>query len=437
MLKELREKRTKAVAEARAIYAKAEAENRDMNAQENEQFDKFLEEERSLGEQIDAAEKSESRLSWLKDAEADLQRSAGRKTNPGEPGDEQRGRGRGDDEDRSRKPIEIECRGLKFRAEPGSPVWNRHQDEALEQYRRYLVTGEKRDLQMDLSTAGGFLVTPERIGTEILKDVDNASPIREIIRKFTVMDAASLGVATITDRISSRRRGSELGAPTADTSLKFGKRSLTPSPTVGEILVSGDLLRVSSMNPEAIIRQEIAYEEAIGLEQEYMTGTGANEPLGLFTASADGIPTTRDISTGNADDAPTFDGLTRAKMALKLAYRNRAKWLFHRDVLTVIMLIKDGNGQYIWQPSKQEGEPDRLLGLPVVESEYAPNTLTTGLYAGLIGDFDWYWHVDQIGLEIKRLDELHARTNQVGFLYRAKNDAAPMRSEAFARVKLG
>lgn len=433
-IKEKRELRAKHIADARAIHTKAAGEKRDMTAAENEQFDKLMQQQEALKTEIEAEERAAGRMAGLDAAEAELEESAGRQTPARRPG-EDRGRGGRADAEDATKPITFEVRGRQYTAIAGTPMHNRCR--AAEEFRGYLQRGETRDLQMDLQTSGGYIVTPESMVAELIKNVDNATPFRDKIRKFTVVDAASLGAATLTDRISSRTRGSELGQPTTDTNLKFGKRSLTPSPTTGLIKVSRDLMRSAVMSPESIVLAEIQYEEAIGLEQEYMTGSGANAPLGVFTAHADGIPTSRDVSTGNTATAITFDGLISAKMALKQAYRNRANWLFHRDAVTQIMKIKDGQGQYIWQQSVQAGTPDRILNVPVLESEYAPSTFTTGLYVGLIGDFDWYWHVDQLALEIQRLMELYAATNQVGFMYRAKNDAAPMKSEAFARVKLG
>ena len=69
-------------------------------------------------------------------------------------------------------------------------------------------------------------------------------------------------------------------------------------------------------------------------------------------------------------------------------------------------------------------------------SEYAPNTFTTGLYVGIIGDFSRYWIVDSLQLQFQRLVELYAATNQVGCIGRAETDAVPVLAEAFARVKL-
>ena len=85
----------------------------------------------------------------------------------------------------------------------------------------------------------------------------------------------------------------------------------------------------------------------------------------------------------------------------------------------------------------QVGEPDRLLGLPYFESEFVPNTFTTGLYVGILGDFSYYWIADDIQMQVQRLVELYAETNQVGLILRAATDAMPVLEEAFVRVKLG
>ena len=83
------------------------------------------------------------------------------------------------------------------------------------------------------------------------------------------------------------------------------------------------------------MRERLAYKFAVTMEQAYMTGTGAGQPLGVFVASADGITTARDVATDNAATAPTFNGLINAKYALKGQYWPAAKWLMHRDVVKV------------------------------------------------------------------------------------------------------
>src|SRR5690606_2542035 len=132
----------------------------------------------------------------------------------------------------------------------------------------------------------------------------------------------------------------------------------------------------------------------------------------------------------------TTDGLISAKYELKAQYWGRATWLFHRDAVEQIAKLKDGNGQYLWQPSVQAGQPDRLLNFPVRMSEFAPNTFTSGLYVGILGDFSWYWIADSLSFQVQRLMELYAETNQDGFIVRVETDGMPVLSEAFVRVKL-
>jgi HK97 family phage major capsid protein len=70
-------------------------------------------------------------------------------------------------------------------------------------------------------------------------------------------------------------------------------------------------------------------------------------------------------------------------------------------------------------------------------SEFAPSTMTTGLYVGLIGDLSYYWIADQMGVQIQRLQELYAMTNQDAFVGRLACDAMPVLENAFARVTMG
>ena len=76
------------------------------------------------------------------------------------------------------------------------------------------------------------------------------------------------------------------------------------------------------------------------------------------------------------------------------------------------------------------------MGFPFLMSEYAPSTFTTGLYVGILGDFSLYWIVDALSMEVQRLEELYAATNQIGFIGRLETDGAPVLEEAFTRVKL-
>src|SRR5262249_38266552 len=153
------------------------------------------------------------------------------------------------------------------------------------------------------------------------------------------------------------------------------------------------------------------------------------QPLGLFTASPQGISVARDVSAGNLITGPTFDGLINALYSLKTQYQGRAAWIFHRTIVALIAKLKDLEGRYVWQPSIQAGQPDLLLAKRLIMTEHAPSVVAPNAYVGMIGDYSYYWVADAQGFQVQRLDELYARTNQVGFIGRLESDAMPVLEE--------
>lgn len=295
---------------------------------------------------------------------------------------------------------------------------------------------EYRAMQADNDTGGGYLIAPQQMVMDLLKKVDDVAVIRQFATVQQLTEAASLGVPTLDsdaddwDWVSELKTGDE-------TEVGVGKRELRPHPMAKLVLISNTLLRKAAMNPETIVRERLGYKNGVTQEKGYMTGDGNQKPLGVFTASDNGISTDRDVSTGNTETSIMPDGLIEAKYTLKQAYWARARWIFHRDAIKQIRKLKDGNGQYIWQSGISGGAPDRILELPYTASEFAPNTFTSGQYVGILGDFKYYWIVDALNMQIQRLVELYARTNQTGFIGRYEGDGMPVLEEAFVRVELG
>lgn len=295
---------------------------------------------------------------------------------------------------------------------------------------------EYHNLVQDNPAAAGYLVAPEQFASDIIKELDNATFMRGICKVLPPLRGAqSMGFPKRTSRMTRAAWGTEISAPTTDTELAFGKREFKPKPASAEILISNTLMR-NRPDADTILRDEMAFMFGELEEIAYMTGSGAGQPLGTFIASADGISASRDVSTGNTATEIKFDGLMAAKYSIKQQYQARLQWILHREAVLQIAKLKDSNNQYIWQPSVVADQPDRLLGKPVNMTEYAPHTFTTGLYVGIIGDFQNYWICDSLEMQIKVLVELYARQDQIDYLGRIETDGMPVLEEAFARVKL-
>jgi HK97 family phage major capsid protein len=293
---------------------------------------------------------------------------------------------------------------------------------------------ELRALQADSDIYGGYMVPMQQVDG-LIQNVDNLVYMRQWATVYAVPNADSLGAVSLDNDPADPTWTSELDIGTEDSTMSLGKRNLHPHPLAKYIKISRTLLR-KVPDVEGLVNERLGYKFAVTEENSYLNGDGSNEPLGIFTASDDGIPTSRDVSTGNETTSIKFDGMIEAKYTLKTQYWPRARWLFHRDGVKQIAKLKDGEGQYIWRESVRVGEPDRILGIPAYMSEYAPNTFTTGQYVGALGDFSNYWIADSLTMAMQRLVELFAATNQVGIVGRLESDGMPVLSEAFVRVTL-
>lgn len=420
--KELRQRRAGLIVDARKMTELGETENRNLSGEEQENYDKLWAEVGNLEKRYLRIEETQKQ-ELLLDASMDPVRPDDLAT--------------GTPEQRTASATDA----LQTTTDP------RASDEYRSGYEKYLRFGdnavshytaiERRALQADSDVDGGYLAAPQQMSSELLKAVDDATFVRRRGRVEQIQGGGSLGVVSLDTQPSFFAWNSEIGTPTEDSSMKFGKRALTTQPATGFIKVSETLIRKSVMSIESIIRAQFAILYGEEEESAFMTGNGANEPLGVFTASAHGISTGRDKSAGNTVTSMTFDGLIEAKYFLKPQYWAKAAWAFHRDGVKQLMKLKDGEGQYIWQQSVQVGQPDRVLGLPMEVSEFVPNTFTTGLYVGILADWSFYWILEGVPLTIKVLDQLYAEKDQIGYKARLELDAMPMLEEAFVRVKLG
>lgn len=432
---EMRQRRAKVIADARAILDTAEAEKRDLTQEEQNNWDAGMADADKLKTTIDREER-------MLLQEADLGDPVTVATRPDPEGSQ---------EDRDgQQRIEFRSRGMAGlnNADPNwqsGREWRRLLRTTAPAYRQgfasYVREGaiatEMRALQADLDTQGGYLVAPMQMVDQILKTIDDMVFIRRNATVISVPNADSLGVPTLENDPADADWTTELATGNEDGTMSFGRRELHPHPLAKRIKISRKLL-MKVPNVENFTVGRLAYKFGITQEKAFLTGSGAGQPLGIFTASSDGVPTSRDVSTGNTTTAVTFDGLTEAKYSLKQQYWARAQWLGHRDFYKMVAKLKDGDGQYLWRESTRVGEPDRLLGQPAMMSEYAPNTFTTGLYVAAFFDPSQYWIADSMMLEMQRLVELYAETNQVGLIGRLDCDGAPVSpgGEAFARVTL-
>jgi len=418
--REMRKERHKLILEARKILDKADEEKRSLSAEDRQQYDKVFGDAEAERIKIEDIERRNNLEREEQAAKMRAEEEEERKKK-----DEEKNK-----ETTSLSPLATEEYRSAFRAWLTKP-------RASINPAAVLTPEEHRALSAGTATEGGYLYADEQFVDQLIQDVTDETIVRKLASSMRLTSADTISFPVLDNRMAAAAWTSELGTPSRDTTLSFGRRDFTPHPLAKELPVSKVLLR-KAPNVLRIVQQELARVVAEAAENAFMTGTGAGakQPLGMFTASDDGISTSRDVSTGNTSSTPTCDGLKSAKYELKMPYWRRAAWIIHRDIAEKVALLKDGNGRYLWQDSVVQGEPDRLLNFPVYVSEFAPNTIAASAYVGILGDFREYLIVDG-AVQIARAEELLLRSNEDLFVIRAETDGGPKKEEAFVRVKLG
>lgn len=210
--------------------------------------------------------------------------------------------------------------------------------------------------------------------------------------------------------------------PESDDS--FGQTSIGAHKLATMIKVSDELLNDSVFNIEQYISKEFGRRIGTKEEEAFFIGDGTGKPIGIFNKTGGA-----DIGVTAATTSITFDDVMDLYYSLRAPYRNKATWLLNDSTVKAIRKLKDGNGNYIWQPSVREGEPDRILNRPYRTSIYVPE-LAAGNRVMAFGDYSYYWIADRQGRSFKRLNELFATTGQVGFLASERVDGKLILSEA-------
>jgi HK97 family phage major capsid protein len=426
---ELREKRAGIVTEAREKWNAAEAREGGPTAEDQQAFDTAMDEADKLIERA-------KRLERIETAESDLDTPIPR-TTPAL-----------DLEVRDRRETESTSKEMQVKKRGAWRHWLRS-GEIKQELRAELARAEHtefRDTVISTPSKGGFLITPVEISADIVRLITDQVYIRQLCEASgsvtTVTNAQKLGIRKRITDMSDANWTTEIQAVTEDTAMTFDRRDLEPQLLSKLALVSLRTLLLST-DAENEINQELAYKFGVTEEKAYIAGTGTGQPLGVFTASANGISAARDVTASSAT-AFTGDDLINVKYSLKQGYQQHkaTAWIVSRGFVSRARKLKvasttGGNDlEYIWQPGLTGGAPDRILDIPYYMSEYAPNVFTTGLYVAVLGCFQFYRIAQVQEMLVQRLVELYAATNQLGFIARRWVDGSPVLEEAFARLKL-
>lgn len=187
----------------------------------------------------------------------------------------------------------------------------------------------------------------------------------------------------------------------------------------------------NAFNLESYILKQFGKALANAEEDAFINGTGVGQPLGLLATNGGaqvGVVTA-------SESEVTADEIIDLIYSLKRPYRKNAAFLTNDKCVAALRKLKDKNGQYLWQPPLQAGEPGTCLGYKIYTSPYFPVPAAGGA-AVAFGDFSYYNIGDRGTRSFAELKELFAGNGMVGFLAKERVDGKLILPEAVQLLKM-
>ena len=274
-------------------------------------------------------------------------------------------------------------------------------------------------LQEGVDADGGYLV-PEEYDRRLIDVLDEENIMRRLATRITTSGEHKINIAATKPAAAWIEEGGALtfGDATFDQILMDAHKLHVA------IKVTEELLYDNAFHLESYILTQFGKALANAEEDAFLNGDGSGKPLGLFAETGGG-------QVANTVSAIKADDMIDLVYALKRPYRKSAGFIINDKNLAVIRKLKDANQAYIWQPSYQAGEPDRILGYPVYTSAFAPEDKIS------FGDYSYYNIGDRGSRSFSELRELFAGNGMIGYVAKERVDGKLILPEAVQILKIG
>ncbi|RWM28495.1 phage major capsid protein [Mesorhizobium sp.] len=317
-----------------------------------------------------------------------------------------------------------------------TPAGTKASDE-MKAFGSYISYGEQRMPQDEVKslivgedTRGGYLA-PSEFVADVIKGVVQFSPVRQAARVgSTSSKSVMLPVRT--------------GTPTAqwvtetqtrpEASPTYGQKEIVVYEASCYVDISQQLVEDAAVDMNSELAFDLAQEFGRLEGAAFVTGDGVNKPLGFMNDANVGSTVSGTAAT-IADANGQANGLIDLFYSLAPFYRNRSTWMMNGTTLASVRKMKDAQNNYIWQPALAAGQPETILGRPVVEAVDMPSQ-GAGLYPIALGDFESAYRIyDRVSLSLLRDPYSQATSGLIRFHARRRVGGSTVLPEAIKKLK--
>mgnify|MGYP003628044838 CR=1 FL=1 len=388
---ELKQLRAKLINEMRTIIDLSDTEGRPMSSEETQKYDRMETDVDGFTQTIDRREKQTKAENMLATSPAEARVSNRKQT----------------------------------KAERLSSEEYRN---AFDKYMRFgansLVGDEARALQEGTDSEGGYL-TETVLERRLIQTLQDQNIMRQLAMVINTTSDRNISVEST---VGTATWTAEEAAYT-ESDAAFSQISLGAYKIATIMKVSEELMQDSIFDMDSYVGTNFGRRIAEAEEAAFVAGNGSSKPTGATVGASAGV-------TAASATAITSNEILDLLYSLKRQYRRGASFLMNDSTIKAIRQLKDSNGQYLWQPSLQNGDPDLLGGRPVFASYDMP-AATSGLVSVLFGDFKMgYMIADRGTTSFQRLNELYSANGQVGFRAYRRVDGKVVLAEAIKKLTM-
>lgn len=260
--------------------------------------------------------------------------------------------------------------------------------------------------------AGGYLAPLEFVNTLMDVNMVEISPIRPLCGRRTT-SRQGIEIPTLESHTEATWVG-ETTTRSEQVNPSFGKREIKANEQLAKVLVSQQDLEDSIFDVEAMLRQEFAMQFGVSENRAFLDGNGAGKPMGMLVDTR-----LNNLATGATNVIVDTDMLN-LQTSLKSFYMANARYVFSRLTLRFLRSMKDGMGQFMWQPSYQAGVPTLIAGFPYTVAVDMPD-IATGQKPVIFGDFrQGYLIVDRLEMQVQTNPYSSMEAGMVQFIGRRR-----------------
>lgn len=296
------------------------------------------------------------------------------------------------DVDEVKARLEKVSRAASRPAIGGAPARSEEVKGFVDGYLRRGRENEIKSINASNPADGGFAI-PRVIDEIIARELTEISPIRALAQVVQTGTSGYRKLVT-TSGVASGWVSETAPRPETDT-----PSFVEIAPPAGDLYAnpaaSQTMLNDVAFDLEGWLANEIAIEFALSEGTAFVNGTGSNQPRGFLqentSTAEDGVRSFGTLQYIGSGDATGFDAAPDAKLidlihSLKSGHRQGASFVMNSATLATVRKLKTADGAFLWQPGLVEGQPDRLLGYPVVEAEDMPD-VAAGEFPIAFGNF--------------------------------------------------